>query len=313
MGPLGGLTPLEGAPVFGVSAFNSRPLFPSANWQHCEEVIKGMTDENALTAAHKECLAANPAYWTDIWITNHITQAVLGAVIVLVFWLIVKPRRSTSADPTVNGVIPGKRQFLGEYAYNMVRNGIARDIIGHGYHKFVPYLVALFSFILVNNLFGQTFLFMFPTFSKVGFAWGLAAFSWILYNAVGIRKKGFLGYLKSMTWPSGVPGWVLPLLIPIEFLSNIIVRPLTLGLRLFANLFAGHLVVMVFVVGGSWLLLSSSAVSDNYTPVWNVAGALSLLMSFLIFAIELLVACLQAYIFTVLTAQYVSSSLAEEH
>ncbi|MDR0990585.1 MAG: F0F1 ATP synthase subunit A [Propionibacteriaceae bacterium] len=258
------------------------------------------------------CATFEPS-WTDIWLTNHIAQAVIGAVIVLVFWLIVKPRRSVSDDPTQNGVIPSKRQFLGEYAYDFVRNGIARDMIGHDYHKYVPYLVALFSFILVNNLFGELFVFMFPTFSKIGFAWGLAGASFILYNAVGIKRKGFFGYLKSMTVPAGVPGWLLPLLIPLEFLSNFIVRPLTLGLRLFANLFAGHLVVMVFVVGGSWLLFSDASSSWAYNWTWNVAGGLSLLVSFFVFAIELLVACLQAYIFTVLTAQYVSSALAEEH
>jgi F-type H+-transporting ATPase subunit a len=84
-------------------------------------------------------------------------------------------------------------------------------------------------------------------------------------------------------------------------------------LRLFANLFAGHLVVMVFVVGGTWLLTSTDASSTAHNFSWNVAGGLALVLSFFVFAIELLVACLQAYIFTVLTAQYVSSALAEEH
>ena len=95
--------------------------------------------------------------------------------------------------------------------------------------------------------------------------------------------------------------------MPIEALSNFIVRPLTLGLRLFGNLFAGHLVVLVFVVGGSYLLTQSGNV------LYQVAGGVSLLFSFGIFALELLVSSLQAYIFTVLTAQYVASSLAEDH
>ncbi|MDR1807364.1 MAG: F0F1 ATP synthase subunit A [Propionibacteriaceae bacterium] len=300
MGPA--LTLLEGsAPEFGVGAFESRPLFPSAAYQSCHDGWEAI-----------EGCSYSPT-WTDIWLTNHIAQAVIGALLVIGFWLIVKPRKTASADPNQNGVIPSKRQFLGEYAYNLIRNGVARDLIGHDYQRYVPYLVALFSFILVNNLMGETFLFMFPTFSKVGFAWGLAILSWLLYNGVGIKKKGFFGYLRSATLPHGVPIWLAWLVIPLEFLSNIIVRPLTLGLRLFANLFAGHLVVMVFVVGGSWLLFATSSSSTGYSPVWNVAGGLALLMSFFVFAIELLVACLQAYIFTVLTAQYVSSSLAEEH
>jgi F-type H+-transporting ATPase subunit a len=296
MGPAAfGLIPLEGGPPeFGVGAFDSRPLRPSQAWTECHP---------AEGTAPATCDSATFP-WTDIWLTNHIAQAVIGALLVIGFWLLVSYKHQ---------IVPGKRQFIGEYLYNMLRNGVARDIIGQNYQKYVPYLVALFSFILVNNLFGQTFLFMFPTFSKIGFAWGLAAASWILYNAAGIRKYGFVKYFKHMTVPHGVPKPLLILVAPLEFISNFVTRPLTLGLRLFANLFAGHLVVMVFVVGGSWLLLSSSSSSGNYSPIWNVAGGLSILMSFFVFAIEILVACLQAYIFTVLTAQYVSSSLAEEH
>jgi F-type H+-transporting ATPase subunit a len=296
MGPRAfGLIPLEGGPPeFGVSAFDSRPLFPSHIWAQCHP------GEGAAPAS----CDTQSALWTDIWLTNHIAQAVIGALLVIGFWLFVSHKQK---------VVPGKRQFLGEYFYNMLRNGVARDIIGHDYQKYVPYLVALCSFIIVNNLFGQTFLFMFPTFSKVGFAWGLALASWVLYNAAGIKKYGFGKYFKKMTVPDGVPKPLLILVAPLEFISNFVTRPLTLGLRLFANLFAGHLVVMVFVVGGSWLLLATSSSSAGYSPIWNVAGGLALLMSFFVFAIELLVACLQAYIFTVLTAQYVSSSLAEEH
>ncbi|MDR1449017.1 MAG: F0F1 ATP synthase subunit A [Propionibacteriaceae bacterium] len=296
MGPAAfGLIPLEGSapPEFGVQAFDSRPLFPSSVWTACH-------GEGSLPAS---CAEASST-WTDVWFTNHIAQAVIAAVAVIVFWLVVVWRPK---------VIPGKRQFVGEYLYDMIRNGVARDIIGRDYQKYVPYLLALFTFILVNNLFGQTFLFMFPTFSKIGFAWGLAGASWILYNAAGIKRHGLAGYFKNMTVPHGVPAPLLILVAPLEFISNFITRPLTLGLRLFANLFAGHLVVMVFVVGGSWLLLATSASSAGYSPIWNVAGGLALLLSFFVFAIELLVACLQAYIFTVLTAQYVSSSLSEAH
>jgi len=239
-----------------------------------------------------------PPVWTDIWITNHILLAIIGAALVIAFWLIVthKPQ-----------IVPSRRQWAGEYVYNMLRNGIAREIIGEHYHKYVPWFVALFSFIAINNWFGEFFLFMFPTFSKVGFVWGLAILSWLLYNAVGIKKFGFVGYVKKMTIPEGVPPLLLILIIPLEFLSNFVTRPITLALRLFANLFAGHLLVMIFVVGGTWL------VTYSHNLIYNIAGGLSLLISFGIFALELLVAFLQAYIFTVLTAQYVASAHAEAH
>jgi len=284
-----GLTFLEGdLPSFDVSAFDSQPLFPSQGWQQCHP---------HSGEAPAICASFKPA-WTDIWITNHIALSLIAAAIVFAFWLIVSHKMK---------VVPSKRQWAGEYVYNMLRNGIGREIIGENFHKYVPYLVALFSFILINNWFGEFFLFMFPTFSKVGFVWGLAILSWLLYNGVGIKKWGFFGYLKKMTIPHGVPWPLLFIIIPLEFLSNFITRPITLALRLFANLFAGHLLVMIFVVGGTWL------VTYTHNVVFNLAGGVSLIFSFGIFALELFVGFLQAYIFTILTAQYVSSAEAEAH
>jgi F-type H+-transporting ATPase subunit a len=238
------------------------------------------------------------------WINNQLFQAVLGAVLVIGFWLWMAHGHK---------VVPGKRQFFGELSYNFIRNGIARDLLGHDYRKFLPYLVALFSFILVNNLFGQFFLFMFPTFSKIGYAWGLAGLTFLLYNGVGIYKHGFFKYVKNNILPAGVPKAMWILIIPLEFLSNFVIRPITLALRLFANLFGGHLVVIVFVVGGSMLLTATQEMAGK--PVWllNAAGGLALVFSLAVFALELFVSVMQAYIFTVLTAQYVSTALADEH
>jgi F-type H+-transporting ATPase subunit a len=238
------------------------------------------------------------------WANNQILQAAIGAAVVIAFWLWVAHAQK---------VVPSKRQFLGEWLYNVIRNGIARDMLGHDYRRFLPYLVALFSFILVNNLFGEFFLFMFPTFSKVGFPWILAILTFVLYNAAGIAKSGFGAYMKKSVLPAGVPKLLWVLIIPLEFLSNFIVRPITLALRLFANMFAGHLVVLVFVVGGTLLLTSTEP--SGIMPSWllNGAGGASLIFSFAIFGLEIFVGVLQAYIFTVLTAQYVASALAEEH
>ena len=83
------------------------------------------------------------------WLNNHLAQATIGALLVVLCWLWMARRQQ---------VVPGKRQFLGEQVYNLVRNTIARDILGHDFHRFLPYLLALFSFILVNNLFGEFFL-----------------------------------------------------------------------------------------------------------------------------------------------------------
>lgn len=238
------------------------------------------------------------------WLNNQIAWITIGAAIAIAFWVIVSRNMK---------VVPSKKQTFGEMAYDLVRNGIARDILGHDFRPFVPYLLTLFSFILVNNLFGELFLSMFAPFSKIGFVYALALLSWLLYNGVGIRKWGFGGYMHKMCLPPGVPKPLWVIIIPLEFLSNIIVRPITLALRLFANLFAGHLVVLVFVVGGSMLLFAQEQYGGYPIPVLQTAGVVSLLFSFAVFALELLIAFIQAYVFTVLTAQYVSSALAEEH
>jgi F-type H+-transporting ATPase subunit a len=225
-------------------------------------------------------------------------QALVSVAVIMVFWLVMA--RKTA-------LVPSKGQFLGESAYMFVRNGIARDTIGHDFRRWVPLLIALFSFVLVNNLWGVFPLSLLPTAAHVGWAYGLAGLVWVIYNGIGIRKWGFFGYLRHATIPPGVPKAMWPIVIPLEFLSNIIVRPATLSLRLFANMLAGHLLVLVFVLGGEYLLLESHSVVNK------VAGALSLVFSLAIFALELFVQSLQAYIFTMLTAQYISSATAEEH
>lgn len=237
-----------------------------------------------------------PGVFPD-WVNKPLLQAIIGAALVILFWYLGSRKLK---------VQPGKAQFFFEYVYEFVRNGIARDILHSEYRRFLPYLLALFSFLLVNNWFGEFFFFMYPTFSNVGYAYGLALVSWCVYVGAGFHKWG-PGFLKKALVPEGVPAYLLPLVVPLEFLATFITRPITLALRLFANLFAGHLVVLVFVVGGGFLL----TYADNL--FYNVAGGVSFLFSIIILMLELFIGALQAYIFTVLTAQYVSTSIAEAH
>jgi F-type H+-transporting ATPase subunit a len=124
---------------------------------------------------------------------------------------------------------------------------------------------------------------------------------------VGIGRHGFVGYFKHQSVPPGITGPILLLIVPLEFTSNILVRPVTLSLRLFANLFAGHLLLLLFALGGEYLILEADKVA--YIPV----GFLSLLLGLGVGFLELLVMFLQAYVFTLLTAMYISGALAEEH
>jgi F-type H+-transporting ATPase subunit a len=232
------------------------------------------------------------------WFDKYMLQAVVSVILITAFWLIMARK---------NALVPSKGQYIGETAYFFVRNTIARDMIGHDFRRYLPLLIALFSFVLVNNIWGVFPFTLLPTASHVGWPYGLALLVWVIFNGVGIAKHGFFGYLKHATLPSGVPVFMWPLIIPLEFVSNILVRPMTLSLRLFANMFAGHLLVLVFVLGGEYLLLHSESIINM------VAGVVGLIFSMAIFGLEIFVQALQAFIFTVLTAQYISSSLAEEH
>jgi F-type H+-transporting ATPase subunit a len=241
-----------------------------------------------------------PPIFEDVeWFTKPVLVTILSVpLIFLFFW----------AAARKSAVVPGRLQFAGELAYNFVRNSIARDQIGSQEHmKYVPYLTGLFFFILVNNVAASVPFVQFPTFSHVGWAYSLAIMSWLIYNTAGIRRHGLVGYFKHQTMPAGVPVWLMPLMIPIEFISNILVRPVSLSLRLFANMFAGHILLLVFVLGGEYLLLHSGSIA------LAGVGVLTLLMGLAIAGLELFVQLIQAYIFTVLTAQYIGSAIAEEH
>ncbi len=233
-------------------------------------------------------------------VTKPMVMIVLSAVLIFALTYAMSRRAA---------VVPGRLQFAGEFVYGGVRNSIARDSIGsEHFMKFVPYLFTLFLFVLVNNYFGMIPLVQFPTFSHSGYAYGLAALSWLLYNGAGMWKHGVWGYIKHTTVPGGVGGPVLALIIPLEFLSNIVVRPVTLALRLFANMFAGHLLLILFALGGEYLLFEASSSLMNI-----FGGVMSFVMFFAVSALELLVMFLQAYVFTLLTAMYVAGAVAEDH
>jgi F-type H+-transporting ATPase subunit a len=231
-------------------------------------------------------------------VTKPMLLLVLAAVVVFgFFWLAARKQ----------AMVPGKLQFVGEQAYGFVRNSMGRDIIGsHDFMRFVPYLFALFFFILLNNLFGSIPFLQFPTFSRSGMVYALAGLSWVIYNWVGIKKHGFVGYFKLQSVPAGVSGPILALLIPLEFMSNILVRPVTLALRLFANMLAGHLLLILFALGGEYLIMEMAI---QYAPVGIVAWLMFIAISFL----EILIQFLQAYVFVLLNAMYISGAVADEH
>ena len=240
-----------------------------------------------------------PALFGDgTFFTKPMLIVVLSTLLIAVFFAVAARRAQR---------VPGKVQFAGEAAYGFVRNSIALDAIGKEGLRYVPYLATLFFFIAVNNIFGIVPLFQLPATSKIAIPLFLAVISCLIFNAIGIRRMGLGGYFKAMMFPPGIPKPVYVLLAPIEFISTILIRPLTLCLRLTLNMFAGHLVLLLFVLGGEYLL-------RDYGGVVGIgSGIVAILGSIVLTFFEAFVQLLQAYVFTLLSALYIGGALLEEH
>jgi F-type H+-transporting ATPase subunit a len=202
-------------------------------------------------------------------------------------------------------IVPGKLQYIGESGYSLVRDGIARDVIGPKGLPFAPFLAALFFFILANNAMSIVPLAQISPMSKFAYPLVLAVITWVLYNWVGIREQGAGRYFKDAAVPPGVPIGALILVTPIELLQVFVIRPFTLAVRLFANMFAGHMLLAVFALGTVYLLQVG-----NFSVIFSpFAFLMALIMTFF----ELLVIVLQAYVFTVLTATYLNGAVEPAH
>ena len=202
-------------------------------------------------------------------------------------------------------IVPNKLQYLGESSYSLVRDGMARDVIGPKGLPFAPFLASLFFYILANNAMSIIPPFQISPMSKFAYPLVLAVIVWVLYNWVGIREQGAGKYFKDAAIPPGVPIGALILVTPIELLQVFIIRPFTLAVRLFANMFAGHMLLVVFSLGATYLLTAG-----NIQPIFGVA---SFVMAVVMTFFEILVIVLQAYVFTVLTATYLNGAVEPAH
>ena len=202
-------------------------------------------------------------------------------------------------------IVPGRLQFLGETGYSLVRDGIARDVVGPRGLAFAPFLASLFFFILANNMMSIIPLAQISPMSKFAFPLVLAVICWAMYIYVGIREQGAGKYFKDILFLPGMPPVMYLLVTPIEILQNFIVRPFTLAVRLFANMFAGHMLLVVFSLGAVYLLQTG-----NYSVVF---GPISALMAIVMTFFELLVIFLQAYVFTMLMGTYLNGSVEAAH
>jgi F-type H+-transporting ATPase subunit a len=214
-------------------------------------------------------------------------------------------------------VVPGRFQSAMEALVDgLIRNNIIMEVIGPKGLRYLPLLTSMFLFILIGNLFGITPFINMPANGRMAMPAFLAMVTWVVFIAAGVRQHG-LRYFKNALIPSGVPLPILLLLVPIEFVSTFIVRPLTLAVRLFANMMAGHILLAVaFLATNAFLIDVNAGLTNPYFfvngPV-SIMGVLTLAGSVALIGFELLVSVLQAYIFTILTAVYIASSVEEAH
>ena len=203
-------------------------------------------------------------------------------------------------------LVPGRAQNVVELLLDFVRIKVAQEILGDKGRKFVPLLTTIFFAILAFNLTGVIPFLNIAGTSLIGLPLLLALWVYVMYLGAGIRAHGLGGYLKNNLFPPGVPPLMYLLLTPIEFLTVFILRPVTLALRLLANMIAGHLMLVLCFSATHFFLLEA-------TGVMKVFGALTFVGGIALTLFEIFVAALQAYIFALLTAVYISLAVEAEH
>ncbi|MDJ0342572.1 F0F1 ATP synthase subunit A [Streptomyces sp. H10-C2] len=201
-------------------------------------------------------------------------------------------------------VLPGKLQMVGEAGYDFVRRGIVYETLGKKQgEKYVPLMVSLFFMVWIMNIWSIIPVAQFPVTSIIAFPAALALIVYVTWMTLTFKKHGFVGGLKNVSGYDKSLGPVLPLVMFLEFLSNVIVRPFTHAVRLFANMFAGHLLLLMFTIA-SWYLLNGIGIAYA-----GVSFVLTIVMT----AFELFIQAVQAYVFVLLAATYVQGALAEHH
>jgi len=236
-----------------------------------------------------------PRYIEGTAVTQYMLFLMGSIVLTAVFFFIVARKVA---------LVPKGIGNIGEMGVEFVRNNIVVDVMGQEGIKYLPFVVTIFFAVLFNNFVG-----LIPGMKPgtgtlvTTLTWGLIVF--VVYNAIGFRKNGFIGYLKSFL-PSGTPLFLAPFIYLLEVISHFL-RPFTLGVRLYANMYAGHIVLGVFAIFVDIAIHNLSVVSA-------VVGTMSLGMQIIMYAFEVFVAFIQAYVFAILTAVYISGALhAKEH
>ncbi len=217
----------------------------------------------------------------DASLTNAGLFMVITVVAISAFLMIGMRQRS---------LVPGRMQSLAELGYEFIA-GMIRDNVGSEGRKYFPFIFSLFMFILFANLIGLI-PYAFPFTSHIAVTFSMALFVFLGVTIIAIARHGL--HFFSFFLPSGVPVVMAPVLVPIEVLSYLS-RPISLSIRLFANMMAGHTMMKVF--------------AGFIIPLGILGGWAPLTVDVALTAFELLVAFLQAYVFTVLTCLYLNDAI----
>ncbi|MFA7421257.1 MAG: F0F1 ATP synthase subunit A [Melioribacteraceae bacterium] len=226
----------------------------------------------------------------DVSITKHVVFMWIAAIVLIVTFIKVSKSYKKS-------LIPKGATNLTETMIMFVRDEIAKPNIGKGFEKFLPFLLTVFFFILTCNFLG-----LLPYGStatgNISVTATLAIISFIVIQGGGMMKNGVFGYFKGLL-PHGLPTWLIPIMFIVELLG-LFTKPFALAIRLFANMTAGHIVILA--------LLGLIFILHTYVVI-----PVSIAFALFIFLLEVLVALLQAYIFTMLSSLFIGMAYHQEH
>jgi F-type H+-transporting ATPase subunit a len=225
--------------------------------------------------------------------------AVAAALIgILIYWFAIR------RDPMV---APKGVRNVAEVGVEFIEDQIVMQTMGREGLGWTPFLLSIFIFVYLCNLPGIIPIIYMPATARMAIPLFLALIVWLTYNFVGFKHNGF-SYLGGMLWPKTVPVAMRPLVGLIEFLSNIILRPFSLAVRLFANMLAGHMLLVTFS-----LLTDAMLRAETKQFMLKPMAVLPFFMLLFLTAFEVLVQILQAYIFTILTAVYIGLATHPKH
>lgn len=284
-------------PVLLYSPQRGFSFFSYSNFHHGHEVYNGYkSEEGKIVAVNEQGAVDESVQVYDLSLTRNVVQMIIALILLVVIMVgIANKYKKNGAKSAPTGF-----QNAVEPVITFVRDEVGKPNLGHKYEKYMPYLLTVFFFILINNIVG-----LIPGTANVT---GNIAFTMILavISLIVILFSTNSHFWGHIFWPPGVPFLVKLILIPVELAGVLLIKPAALMIRLFANMVAGHIVItcfilLIFIFGGM-----SAVAGWGFSPV-------SIAFTVFIYLIEILVAFIQAFIFTNLTAVFIGQSLEGAH